>query len=70
MSTRPADPNPPDLDLLNPVLQDLRLVRASYCRTDMTAPWGVQIPPSGDIRTWAQRVTRRYDLLSAAWREL
>lgn len=34
----------PDLDLLSPVLQDLRLVRASYCRTDMTAPWGVQIP--------------------------
>ena len=34
----------PDLDLLSPVLQDLRLMRASYCRTDMTAPWGVQIP--------------------------
>ena len=34
----------PNLDLLSPVLQDLRLVRASYCRTDMTAPWGVQIP--------------------------
>ncbi|WP_073465269.1 cupin domain-containing protein [Rhizobacter sp. OV335] len=34
----------PDLDLLSPVLQDLRLVRASYCRTDMTAPWGIQIP--------------------------
>ena len=33
-----------NLDLLSPVLQDLRLVSASYCRTDMTAPWGVQIP--------------------------
>jgi len=35
---------PPNLDLLSPVLHDLRLVRASYCRTDMTAPWGMQIP--------------------------
>jgi hypothetical protein len=33
-----------NLDLLSPVLQDLRLMRASYGRTDMTAPWGVQIP--------------------------
>jgi AraC-like DNA-binding protein len=39
----------PDLDLLSPVLQDLRLVRASYCRTDMTAPWGVQIPPQDGV---------------------
>ena len=38
-----------DLDLLSPVLQDLRLVRASYCRTDMTAPWGVQIPPQDGV---------------------
>ncbi|KQU80660.1 DNA-binding protein [Rhizobacter sp. Root16D2] len=40
---------PPDLDLMSPVLQDLRLVRASYCRTDMTAPWGVQIPPQDGV---------------------
>lgn len=39
----------PDLDLLSPVLQDLRLVRASYCRTDMTAPWGVQIPRQNGV---------------------
>jgi AraC-like DNA-binding protein len=39
----------PDLDLMSPVLQDLRLVRASYCRTDMTAPWGVQIPPQDGV---------------------
>ncbi|WP_200952957.1 MULTISPECIES: AraC family transcriptional regulator [unclassified Rhizobacter] len=34
---------------MSPVLQDLRLVRASYCRTDMTAPWGVQIPPQDGV---------------------
>jgi len=39
-----SDASQPKADLLSPVLQDLRLVRASYCRTDMTAPWGVQIP--------------------------
>lgn len=31
-------------DHLSPLLQDLRLTRAAYCRTDMTAPWGVAIP--------------------------
>jgi AraC-like DNA-binding protein len=39
----------PEPDLLSPVLQDLRLTRASYCRTDMTAPWGVQIPPQDGV---------------------
>lgn len=31
-------------DHLSPLLQDLRLTRAAYCRTDMTAPWGVAVP--------------------------
>lgn len=34
------------------------------------AEWGVAIPLSGDVRAWAQKTTRRYDLLSADWREL
>ncbi|MEM4987882.1 AraC family transcriptional regulator [Collimonas sp. H4R21] len=36
-------------DHLSPVLQDLRLTRASYCRTDMTAPWGVAIPQQDGV---------------------
>lgn len=32
--------------------------------------WRVSVPMSGDIRTWASRVTRRYDLLPREWREL
>jgi AraC-like DNA-binding protein len=31
-------------DALSNVLQDLRLTSASYCRTDMSAPWGIEIP--------------------------
>jgi AraC-like DNA-binding protein len=32
-------------DALSAVLQDLRLVGASYCRTELRAPWGLEIPP-------------------------
>ena len=32
-------------DPLSEVLQDLRLTDASYCRTEMRAPWGLEIPP-------------------------
>lgn len=32
--------------------------------------WGTAIPLSGDLRAWAARITRRYDLLPRAWREL
>jgi AraC-like DNA-binding protein len=32
-------------DALSEVLQDLRLTRASYCRTEMRAPWGLEIGP-------------------------
>jgi AraC-like DNA-binding protein len=31
-------------DALSGVLQDLRLTDASYCRTEMTAPWGIEVP--------------------------
>ena len=31
-------------DALSEVLQDLRLARASYCRTELRAPWGVEVP--------------------------
>jgi len=31
-------------DALSEVLQDLRLAGASYCRTDVVAPWGIEIP--------------------------
>jgi AraC-like DNA-binding protein len=31
-------------DALSEVLQDLRLTNASYCRTEMRAPWGIEIP--------------------------
>jgi AraC-like DNA-binding protein len=32
-------------DTLSEVLQDLRLTGASYCRTEMRAPWGIEIRP-------------------------
>jgi len=31
-------------DALSDVLQDLRLSGVSYCRTEVTAPWGIEIP--------------------------
>jgi AraC-like DNA-binding protein len=31
-------------DALSEVLQDLRLSGVSYCRTEVTAPWGIEIP--------------------------
>jgi AraC-like DNA-binding protein len=31
-------------DALSDVLQDLRLSGVSYCRTEVTAPWGLEIP--------------------------
>jgi hypothetical protein len=32
--------------------------------------WRTAVPLSGDIRGWAVRITRRYDLLPRAWREI
>ena len=32
-------------DALSAVLQDLRIAGASYCRTELRAPWGLAIPP-------------------------
>jgi hypothetical protein len=34
------------------------------------AAWHVAIPLQGDVRAWAARITRRYDLLPVAWRGL
>jgi len=32
-------------DALSVILQDLRLLGASYCRTELRAPWGLELPP-------------------------
>jgi AraC-like DNA-binding protein len=37
-------------DLLSEVLQDLRLSSAGYGRTELTAPWGIEIPYKEGIR--------------------
>jgi AraC-like DNA-binding protein len=37
-------------DLLSEILQDLRLARASYGRSEFTAPWGVEIPYREGVR--------------------
>jgi AraC-like DNA-binding protein len=42
------DTTPPDL--LSEVLQDLRLARASYGRSELTAPWGIEIPFKEGVR--------------------
>jgi AraC-like DNA-binding protein len=41
-----VDPN----DLLSEVLQDLRLAKASYGRSEVTAPWAIEIPYKEGIR--------------------
>jgi AraC-like DNA-binding protein len=43
----PSDTLP---DLLSEVLQDLRLARAAYGRTELTAPWGIEIPFKEGVR--------------------
>lgn len=37
-------------DLLSEVLQDLRLANATYGRTELTAPWGIDIPFKEGVR--------------------
>jgi len=37
-------------DLLSEVLQDLRLTRATYGRSELTAPWGIEVPYKEGIR--------------------
>lgn len=32
--------------------------------------WRTSIPMSGDVRAWAVRMTRRFDLLPSDWREI
>ncbi|RWJ04928.1 MAG: AraC family transcriptional regulator [Mesorhizobium sp.] len=43
---------PPDAppDLLSEVLHDLRLARATYGRSELTAPWGIKIPFKEGVR--------------------
>jgi AraC-like DNA-binding protein len=43
-------PTPPADDVLSEILQDLRLARASYGRSEFTAPWGVEIPYKEGVR--------------------
>ncbi len=40
----------PPADLLSEVLQDLRLARATYGRSELTAPWGIEIPFKEGVR--------------------
>jgi hypothetical protein len=50
---------------------EIVLARLADIGAFIECAWGVAIPLSGgDIRAWAQRRTRRYDLLSIEWREL
>jgi len=42
--------SPPGPDLLSEVLQDLRLAHASYGRSELTAPWGIEIPFKEGVR--------------------
>jgi AraC-like DNA-binding protein len=40
----------PQNDLLSEVLRDLRLARASYGRSELTAPWGIAVPFREGVR--------------------
>lgn len=43
-------PSHRDPDLLSEVLQDLRLANATYGRSELTAPWGIDIPFKEGVR--------------------
>jgi len=49
---------------------EIVLARIADLGSFIETAWAVAVPLSGDIRTWSQRITRRYDLLAADWREL
>jgi AraC-like DNA-binding protein len=38
------------LDPLSDVLQDLRLSKAAYCRSELAPPWGLDLPCEGGVR--------------------
>jgi AraC-like DNA-binding protein len=50
-------------DALTEVLRDLRLVQSFYCHSELTAPWGVRVPPEdhavfhfvADGEAWLER---------------
>jgi hypothetical protein len=44
--------------------------RIAELGTLLERDWGLAVPMQGDIRTWSVRMTRRFDLLPAEWREL
>jgi AraC-like DNA-binding protein len=50
MAVRHYCPEPRPADLLSEVLQDLRLARASYGRSELTAPFGIEIPYKEGVR--------------------
>ncbi len=47
-----SDPagRPQNSDRLSEVLQDLRIARAAYCRSELTRPWGIDLPFEEGVR--------------------
>ena len=41
-------PPPPRIDAVGEVLHHLRMSGAFYCRSDFSAPFGLELPPMGD----------------------
>ncbi|MEV7006736.1 AraC family transcriptional regulator [Streptosporangium sp. NPDC051022] len=57
-----ARPFPPSADLLGEALHLLRLTGTLYCRAELTAPWGVEVPELEGVMTF-QVVTAGHCLL-------
>ncbi len=47
----PNSPQPPDP--LGEILHLLRLTGTFYCQPNLTAPWGIAVPPLGDVLSFA-----------------
>jgi len=57
-----TEPIPPSTDPLGEALHSLRMTGTFYCRSELTAPWGVTLPPMPDC-VWFHIVTLGHCLL-------
>jgi hypothetical protein len=56
MAPHPVSPIPPTADPLTEALQFLRMEGIFYCRSELTAPWSLGLPPMPDC-IWFHVVT-------------
>jgi len=59
-----------DLSGMSPARPEIVHARIADLGRFIENTWHVAIPLAGDVRTWAVKVTRRYDLLPICYREV